>query len=173
MNLERIREGSYSGRDTHLWKSFGRILKHIGYEASWEVVDPFARNCPLAHRWSNDLNPTTSAKFNLDAQDFLEGVPSNVADLVIFDPPFSEPQAERKYGEGANLYSEPGRIPDMMLEIGRILKPSGLLMKFGYNSSRHWAGLQLLNVYLLNFGGNRNDVIVTIWKQTQTSLGDF
>lgn len=173
LNIERYQEGGYAGIDTHQWKAFDRILRAIGYIDSWVVVDPFARNCPLAKHWSNDLNPTTSAKFHLDAQEFLEGVPSNVADLLIFDPPFSADQAERKYGEGVNLYTEAGRIPNMMLEIGRILKPGGILLKFGYNSTQHFTGLMCLDLFLINFGGNRNDVIVSSWKNTQTSLEDF
>ena len=173
MDIERLQEGSFAGVDTHQWASFRRVLNNIGYEKSWVVVDPFARDCPLADKWSNDINPSTSAKFNLDAQEFLESITSNLADLVVFDPPFSEPMAERKYGEGANLYAEPGRIPNMMLEICRILKPGGLLVKFGYNSTRHLPGFVLDQMYVVNFGGNRNDVIITVWLNTQTNLSDF
>tara|TARA_R100001594_G_scaffold135053_1_gene176537 strand:- start:592 stop:1110 length:519 start_codon:yes stop_codon:yes gene_type:complete len=166
----RLQEGGYAGIDTHKWKSFKRILKEIQYVRTWTVVDPFARNCPLANEWSNDINPETSAKFNLESGDFLNLVPSGVADLVIFDPPFSEPMAERKYGEGVNLYAESGKIGALMKQIQRVLKPNGILLKFGYNSAKHWPQLELLQVWLLNFGGNRNDVIVTAWKQTQTTL---
>ena len=173
MKIQRVQEGCLGSIDTHQWKCFGTVLDAINYQDSWEVVDPFARNCPLAKKWSNDLNPTTSARYNLDAQEFLEGVPSNVADLVIFDPPFSAPQAERKYGEGANLYTEPGRIPDMMLEVARILKPGGRLLKFGYNSTKHLSALVWSEIFLINFGGNRNDVIISVWSWNQTSLEAF
>jgi hypothetical protein len=67
----RIQEGTYAGADTHKWKSFKKILSHIGYESEWTVVDPFARNCPLAGEWSNDIRPDTSANHHLDAREFL------------------------------------------------------------------------------------------------------
>ena len=170
MNFERVQAGSVCGVDTHDWKVFDRILRDIQYIDSWEVVDPFARNCPLAKKWSNDLNPTTAARFHNDASEWLPTVPSSIADLVIFDPPFSAIQAERKYGEHINIYNQPHIIPDMMLEINRILKPSGLLVKFGYNSTRHLKTLEFVKGYLVNFGGLRNDVIVTVWKKNQTSI---
>jgi hypothetical protein len=34
------------------------------------VVDPFARNCRLAH-WRNDLSLDTSAEYHMDAEEFL------------------------------------------------------------------------------------------------------
>lgn len=166
----RLQEGCQAGINTHQWKSFQRILREIGYVRTWTVVDPFARNCPLANVWSNDLNPVTAAKYNLEAEEFLKLVPSSIADLVIFDPPFSEAMAERRYGEGVNLYAEPGKINACMKQIQRILKPNGILLKFGYNSTRHWNQLMLTNLWMINFGGNRNDVIVSSWKHTQTTL---
>lgn len=137
------------------------------------ICDPFARNCPLGGEWTNDINPTTSAKFNLDAMEFLKLMKSQAFDYVIFDPPFSVHQAERKYGEGANLYAEPGRIGGMMREIGRLLKPNGKLVKFGYNSTQHFPWLELEAIYLVNFAGNRNDVIVSIWRNSTTTLEAF
>lgn len=170
----RIQEGTYAGADTHKWKSFKKILSHIGYESEWTVVDPFARNCPLAGEWSNDIRPDTSANHHLDAREFLRNVPSSIADLVIFDPPFSARQATDKYdGEGINLYSEPGAISELMSSVHRILKSGGRVLKFGYNSSRHWPQLELEYLWLINFGGNRNDVIVSLWRQTQTSLEEW
>ena len=172
--MKRLQEGSYAGIDTHKWKSFKKILSHIGYESDWIVVDPFARNCPLGGEWSNDIRPDTSAHHHLDAIEFLRIVPSTIADLVIFDPPFSQSQAERRYdGEGVNLYAEPGIISGLMSHVHRILKSGGRVLKFGYNSSKHWPQLELEYIWLINFGGNRNDVIVSLWRQTQTTLGEW
>jgi hypothetical protein len=170
MTFVRLQEGGYAGIDTHQWKSFGKILREIGFESDWVVVDPFARNCPLAREWSNDINPETSANHHEESELFLSIVPSNSADLVVFDPPFSEPMAERRYGEGANLYAEPGKIGRLMTEIQRILKSDGKLLKFGYNSTKHFPQLDLIGGWVINFGGNRNDVIVTCWQYGQMSL---
>ena len=81
--------------------------------------------------------------------------------------------AERKYGEGVNIYTEPGRVSDMMLEIDRILKPSGIVLKFGFNSTRHISSWEPRGGYLVEFGGNRNCVVISAWKKTQRSLSEF
>jgi hypothetical protein len=169
MNLIRVQAGLACGIDTHKWSVFGRILKECDYTLEKVVVDPFARNCPLGGRWTNDINPTTSSMYHLPAQEFLESVPTNTADILIFDPPFSNIQAERKYGEGANLYTEPGTIKALMIEINRVLKPGGIMIKFGYNSSRHF-NAEFVRGYAINFGGNRNDVLCTVWRNVQTTL---
>lgn len=169
----RIKENPSAGIDTHKWSSFQRIIREVIPGSAGKICDPFARNCSLGGEWTNDINPTTSAKYHLDAFEFLQLVPSQEFDFVIFDPPFSVHQAERKYGEGANLYAEPGRIGGMMKEIGRILKPGGKLLKFGYNTTQHFPWLELERVYILNFAGNRNDVLVSVWKNQTTTLDRF
>lgn len=175
MKIVRIKENPSAGIDTHHWSSFRRIISEVLYGGCTDpiIVDPFARNCPLGDEWTNDINPTTSANHHLDALEFLQLVPSGLADFVIFDPPFSVHQADRKYGEGANIYAEPGRIGAMMKEIGRILKPGGTLIKFGYNTTQHFKWLELQSIYILNFAGNRNDVLVSTWKNCTRTLNDF
>lgn len=183
VEMERIQAGSFCGIDTHEWPIFNQLLPAVNWRQSSIVVDPFARNCNLGpNHISNDINPDTDAKWSMDADDFLamcldaewNGEPLiGRVDLVIFDPPFSAHQAERKYGEGANLYAEPGRIQSMMSKIGRLVRPGGHVLKFGYNSTQHHKGWRLRGLYLLNFGGNRNDVIVTLWQNTQYTLDSY
>lgn len=45
------------------------------------IVDPFARNCRLAH-WRNDLNPDTAADFHVDAREFLKMI-SDMSDGIM------------------------------------------------------------------------------------------
>src|SRR3989304_8710333 len=62
------------------------------------VVDPFARNNGWA-TYSNDLNPDTDAKFHMEAIDFLSLLKSEavLADMIIFDPPYSPRQMSEIY----------------------------------------------------------------------------
>ena len=61
-------------------------------------VDPFARN----KRWAthtNDLNPATAAQHHLEANEFLKKLVAEkiIADLIIFDPPYSRRQIMECY----------------------------------------------------------------------------
>ena len=94
-------------------------------------------------------------------------------DLCIFDPPFSGRQSDEKYDGHINVYTDPGYVKKCMIEVGKILKPGGYLLKFGYNSSRHLKCLELVKMWVVNFGGNRNDVIVTLWRNEQKTLQEW
>jgi alkylhydroperoxidase family enzyme len=61
-------------------------------------IDPFARNKRWA-TYTNDLNPNTAAQYHMDAYDFLCLLRDSevVADLIIFDPPYSLRQAKEVY----------------------------------------------------------------------------
>lgn len=174
MHFERIQAGSYGGMNTHKWKAFKKIWMSI--PDSWngeKVCDPFARNCQIGHIWTNDINPETGANYHLDALEFLKIVPSDSMNIVIFDPPFSTHQNDTKYefdGESKNIYTIPGYVKKCMKEIERILIPGGYLLKYGYNSTRHLPSLEFKKGWLINFGGNRNDVIVSLWIMNQQKL---
>lgn len=163
--IERIQGGSGDGLDTHKTTYFKKVIKEVRniYQYHNElIVDPFARDCRIAHM-TNDLNPNTKADYHMDALDFLKQIGNESTTLLIFDPPFSSSQSER-YGYG-NIYATPGVVPDLMTEIDRILVDRGLLLKFGYNTTRHKKSFQLLKTWVVNFGGNRNDVLVTLWRR--------
>lgn len=177
VKIEHIITGQKS-IDTHESKWFQRIwAKHQpkpnfsyfddnadGFEAPI-ILDPFARNC----KWgtaTNDIDPSTSAEYHMDALDFLRSIPfTDWADCVIFDPPFSARQAQEKYEAGhVNVYSDPGYVRKCMVEIVRLLKTNGTLVKLGFNSTRHNPILECSHLYYINSGGNHNDVCCSIWR---------
>jgi len=174
VTFERIQGGSRDNIDTHQSKYFQKIIKENINGEFKILVDPFSRNCSWPQKnimvTTNDINPETSAMYHMDALDFLSMLPSNFADVVVFDPPFSRTQNKRKYGEIANVYTKPGYVKKCMLQISRILVLEGKLIKFGYNSTRHLPEFKMQKLYLVNFGGNRNDVIVSIWQNTMKPL---
>jgi len=154
----------------HGFKWAVNYLARSGVEGS--IIDPFARNCVWGDI-TNDLSEDFETTYNLDALEFLEKMKSNSAKLILFDPPFSDEMDRRHYGGDGNLYaSDSGKVTKCQNELKRILKPGGIVIKLGYNSGRP-AGLSLVSCSVVNFGGCRNDVIMTLWRRVDTILDDW
>lgn len=60
------------------------------------IVDPFANNCKIGNV-TNDLDDEYRTTHNMDAIEFLEMLPNNYADGVLFDPPYSFRQLSECY----------------------------------------------------------------------------
>ena len=172
--IKRIKAGSRDSKDTHksdYYKNIFSIYNKKLKTLPGMIVDPFARNCEWADL-TNDLNPNTKAKYNLDAFEFLKTIPDNSTKLILFDPPFSQRQEIEKYGSN-NLYaSDSNKISLITKEFQRILLAGGIVIKLGYNSTKI-KNLDLIDCLIVNFGGSRNDVIITIHKKMNKSLGDY
>jgi hypothetical protein len=126
-------------------------------------VDPFARNNRWA-TWTNDLNPDTKAEYHMDAEAFLimlkdRGV---VADMVLFDPPYSLRQVKEVYDAGGH------RMTGHELNYGRIraavrpiLADSAIVLSFGWNSHGMGGacGFEMTELLIVCHGGAHNDTI--------------
>lgn len=143
------------------------------------IVDPFARNSKRGNL-TNDLNPETSARFHMSAEEFVE-TQQVTADAVLFDPPYSPRQISEVYQkvglkcsmehtQNARLYR---RVKD---GLSRMLKPNGIAICCGWNSLGFGInrGYDLLEVLLVTHGGAHNDTIVTVERKSHSvgSLGD-
>ncbi len=130
-------------------------------------VDPFARNSRLAN-WRNDLNSETAAEFHLDAAEFCEVMRARgvLADLAIFDPPYSPRQISEVYKsmgrevttettQNAALYK---RVRDALMPI---LAPGAIVLSFGWNSAGMGKsrGFELVEQMNVCHGGAHNDTI--------------
>ena len=174
MIFERIQGGTADGIDTsksrYFQKGFKEMRRERGFQSSM-IADPFARNC----RWgthTNDIDPSTQAQSHMDALAWLESLPTGQFHYILFDPPFSARQAEKYEAGHVNIYTDPGYVKKCFDEIFRILVPEGAVLKLGYNSTRP-KGFDLKRGWVVNFGGNRNDVIMTILVKSQMSLEDY
>jgi hypothetical protein len=162
--------------DTHKSKYFKRIFAQTGVTPECVLVDPFARDCPLAWPHTNDLNPNTSANHHSDALEFLRGLESNYFDGCILDPPFSDVANERIYdhvklhGEKSNIYTDATYFKSIMMEIFRVLKPGGWVLRFGYTTSTLCKGFELQELWVINFSSPRNDVLVSKMVKVQNDL---
>ena len=52
------------------------------------IVDPFA-NSNRFGTITNDLDPQYATDYHMDATNFLSMLDDNIADMVLWDPPFS------------------------------------------------------------------------------------
>ena len=173
----RFQGGSVDSIDTSKSKYYQRgfkwcvrYLEHNNIKG--DILDPFARSCDWGDI-TNDLDADYNTTFNLDCLDFLKKMKDSSAKLILFDPPFSDAMNARKYKGSSNLYaSDTSKISQCQKQFKRILKPGGLVIKLGYNSGRP-IGLELISTTCVNFGGNRNDVIMSIWQRKDSNLFEF
>ena len=103
-------------------------------------IDPFARN----KRWAthtNDINPETAAEYHMEAVDFLEMLREQgvMADLIIFDPPYSLEQAKRSYEsvgkwkfEHTQNVGRWGKEKEICYDL---LGPGGVFLHFGWHTN--------------------------------------
>ena len=162
MRFERIQGGASDGRVTSACPYYQMGFRQMtsGGGGFTKIADPFARNCEWGTH-TNDIDPSTKAQSHMDALEWLKTLPTGEFSYVLFDPPFSARQA-KKYDAGhVNVYTDPGYVKNCFKEIFRILTFHGKVLKLGYNSSRP-NGFDLKSGWIVNFGGNRNDVIMTI-----------
>ena len=139
------------------------VLEYL--EKSVVSVDPFAGNSHLA-RYTNDLNPSTSASHHMDAEEFLKYLKGSgvAADLVLFDPPYSPRQISETYKsiglvaverdtQTAALYSRARKA------VETIVRPGAVVLSFGWNSTGMGKTWTTEEIMLVAHGGAHNDTI--------------
>lgn len=129
------------------------------------IVDPFANNCKYG-TITNDINTEYDTTYHLDALEFLKLLPSESADLVLYDPPYSITQA-------AQLYKNYGKeklevnVANMRYwklvkdNIARILKRGGQCLSFGWNTNGLGVGrnFEMTEIMIVSHGGSKNDTL--------------
>ena len=153
-------------------KCIGRLI-HKYHKEDMFSIDPFANKCKIA-KVTNDLNPDYNTDFHLDATEFLKQYEDSSIDFVFYDPPYSLRQVSECYKNvGIEVTMETTQSSwrtKHINEISRILKPNGLAMCFGWNSSGvgKKRGMELIEVLLVPHGGSHNDTIVTVERKIPT-----
>lgn len=166
MTIQFSRCFAMPNAETFSIRPIGEFVRRYLAEAKVSV-DPFARNRDWATH-TNDINRNTSAQAHMDAEEFLiylaeRGV---VADLVLFDPPYSPRQVSEHYkAAGREVTSEDtqnGRLYRRVRNaIERVIRPGGVVLSFGWQSigmglARGYLPLEIL---LVPHGGGHNDTI--------------
>lgn len=135
-----------------------------------EVVDPFANKNKYGSI-TNDLDDQYDTDYHMEATDFLRLLSSNIADVVLYDPPFSPRQVSecyKKFGLTVNKETTQSSYwTKQKAEIARIIKPNGIVISFGWNSGGigKTLGFQIEEILLVPHGGMHNDTIVTVERK--------
>lgn len=136
-------------------------------------IDAFANSSKIASI-TNDLNPNYDTDFHLDAVDFFKRFEDESVDGVLYDPPYSLRQVSECYkGVGKEVTSKDTQSSwrtKHIDEIARILKPNGICISFGWNSSGigKVRGFEIIEVLLVPHGGSHNDTIVVVERKIKT-----
>ena len=138
-----------------------------------EVVDPFANNNTFG-TITNDLDPACNTDYHMDATEFLKMLDPNIADVVLYDPPYSPRQVSecyQKFGMTVDMTTTQASYWSKQKEqIARIVKPNGVVISFGWNSGgigkKH--GFEIEEILLVAHGGWDNDTIVTVERKINT-----
>lgn len=136
------------------------------------IVDPFANSNKFG-TITNDLNPEFDTDYHLDATEFLQQFEDNSVDVVLYDPPYSPRQVSECY-KNLNMTvnmetTQASYWSKQKAEIGRIVKPGGLVITCGWNSGGIGSkyGFEIQEILLVPHGGWHNDTIVVVDKKSQ------
>jgi len=147
-------------------------LIHKYLKPEFNSIDPFANKSKLA-KITNDLNPAMETNYHLDADDFLKLFQDNSIDFCFYDPPYSLRQVSECYKNvGIPVTMETTQSSwrtKHINQISRIIKPGGIVMCFGWNSSGvgRVRDFELLEILLVAHGGSHNDTIVTVERKKE------
>lgn len=158
-------------KDTFDVKPIGKLVRRY-LEQSKLSVDPFARNKRWA-TYTNDINPDTQAEEHLDVMDFLMRKWSlgTMADLVIFDPPYSPRQIKECYD---SIGRKMGQLDAMRTNwqperdvIDRLLVPGGIVISCNWNSMGMGKkrGYEFVEGIMVCHGVGHNDTIVMVERK--------
>jgi hypothetical protein len=128
------------------------------------IVDPFCGSS-LRGTHRNDLRD------GVDAETYCRGL-HIVADVVLFDPPYSPRQISEVYKSvGLNvgmLETQNGRLYRRCRDaLDALLRPGGIAISFGWNSAGFGRkrGYQQEEIMLVAHGGGHNDTIVVVERK--------
>lgn len=146
------------------------ITHYINSEGAAVIVDPFANGEKFA-TITNDLDPQYDTAYHMDAYDFLKQLPDGIADMVLYDPPYSPRQVAESYkrfGLSVNMETTQASYwSKQKQEIGRITKMGGVCLSFGWNSGGIGKkyGFEIQEIMLVAHGGAHNDTIITVERK--------
>ena len=150
-------------------KPIAKLLeKVVDKEKIW--IDAFSNNSKVANI-TNDLNPCCEADYHMDALDFFKTFADCSVDGVLYDPPYSLRQVVECYkGVGVPITMETTQSSwrsKHIDEIARIVKPGGMVVSFGWNSSGvgKVRGFEIVEILLVAHGGSHNDTIATVERK--------
>lgn len=118
----------------------------------------------------------------MEANDFAELMKSKqmMFDLILFDPPYSLRQLKEQYeniGHKLQLWQTQNKWGRARNALSKCVRLGGYVISFGWETSgfSRKRGFQVEEILVINQAGHadRYDLLVTVEKKVQTSLGDY
>ena len=81
----------------------------------------------------NDVDPDKPADYHVDVVNITDELSTQSFDCIVFDPPFSDNQAEESYG--VNVKTNPGNNKQATREFHKVLKPGGVVIQLGFTTT--------------------------------------
>lgn len=81
----------------------------------------------------NDVDPEKPAEYHLDVVNLTDELEEQSFDTIVFDPPFSDNQAESTYG--VDVRTNPGNNKQATREFHKLLKPNGVVIQLGFTTT--------------------------------------
>ncbi len=118
----------------------------------------------------NDINEKRDAQYHYDVCEIDQHFPSDSFDVVVFDPPFDQSQADEHYD--SMHASDLGKARKALAEL---VAPGGLLLEFGWNShgAEKFKGWSRESLHLFQRGPCLQDVILVVDRNHQTRLTEM
>ena len=175
MTFHMSREWAMPSHRTFDIKPIGRFIKRHIRSIS---VDPFANLSNLADI-RNDPDPECGQPHCTTALDFLSNLPSASASTVLFDPPYSNRQISECYkrlDQSVDMTTtQANHWESVRNQMGRILRPGGIILSFGWSSSQMGKkrGFDMIEILLVAHGGSHYDTICTAERKRETLFDLF
>ncbi|HEX7934306.1 MAG TPA: hypothetical protein VF573_14690 [Paraburkholderia sp.] len=166
MTIQFTRCFAMPNSETFSVKPIGEFVRRFLADAKVSV-DPFARDRDWA-TYTNDINPSTKAQSHQDAEAFLVDLAQRgiVADLALFDPPYSPRQVTEHYKAAGVVVTgedtQNGRLYRRVRDaLDKLIAPGGVVLSFGWQSVGMGIGrdYELFETMLVAHGGGHNDTI--------------
>lgn len=129
-------------------------------------VDPFARDCEICEI-TNDLNPSTKAKYHMKAEDFLRQ--QKEMGFVLFDPPYSLRQVKECYEGVGTAFTQHDsqnaiRWTDERNIISLKQNPDDIVISLGWSSTCMGMsrGYEIVEILLVSHGPAHSDTICVV-----------
>ena len=133
-----------------------KIRAWVESHLTGDVLNACAGKTKLNHDsiHRNDINPDRDADTHIDVLELTDHFEPNSFDVVVYDPPFSQAQADSTY-DGISV-SDEGRA---MREFDQLLRAGGKVVKMGFSTTCMPGELDYVRkeVAIFNTLGRMND----------------
>lgn len=144
-----------------------KLRRWVESKIEGDTLNLFGGVVRLTGAQHNDINDSLlrDGDFNKDAFDLVQWADlENRFNTVVFDPPYTAHQAVVSYG-----IKKAQQVTHARDVVEHVLRPGGVVISLGYNSTGMGAGRGFSKEHLLlvNCGGSHNDIIVLVERKDQ------